>query len=98
MLVANGEVRVSDHAYDSLSKHAMMASDAIDSIATGVVIEDYPGYHAGASVLVLQYDQLGGPLHALWGLKKGTKTPAVLVTAYRPDPARWTADFRKRKP
>ncbi len=37
------------------------------------------------------------PVHVVWGVSKGTKTPAVIVTAYRPDPVKWTNDFRRRK-
>jgi hypothetical protein len=32
-----------------------------------------------------------------WGDPKINGTPAVLVTAYRPTPERWSTDFRKRK-
>jgi len=28
---------------------------------------------------------------------KGSNGPAVVVTAYRPDPDRWSDDFRRRK-
>jgi hypothetical protein len=31
------------------------------------------------------------------GIPKGSSSPAVLVTAYRPDPERWMDDFRRRK-
>ncbi len=37
------------------------------------------------------------PVHAVWGVPKGTDYPAVLVTAYRPDPGKWTEDFLGRK-
>jgi hypothetical protein len=48
--------------------------------------------------LVLQHDQRGAPLHALWGIPRGHDGPAVLITAYRPDPAKWTSGFRVRLP
>lgn len=32
------------------------------------------------------------------GIPAGHVSPAVLVTAYRPDPARWNPDFTERKP
>jgi hypothetical protein len=34
-------------------------------------------------------------MHAVWAVD-ATACYAFLVTAYRPDPARWTPDFRNR--
>ena len=48
--------------------------------------------------LVRQFDQGGRPIHAVWGIPKGETAPAVLITAYRPDPTRWTDDFLRRRP
>jgi hypothetical protein len=36
-------------------------------------------------------------VHAVWGIPKGATGPAVLVTAYRPDPSRWSEDFMRRR-
>ena len=95
-LAAAGEVLLSQHAYDRLAKNAISAADIEAGVAGAVEIEDYPEYHKGPSVLVLQEDANGQPIHVLWGIRKDSKTPAVVVTAYRPDPSRWTADFRRR--
>lgn len=86
----------SDHALLRLEENAIVASELADRIDLGLVIEDYPGYYAGPCVLVLQEDG-GGPVHALWGLKQGTDRPAVLITAYRPDPKQWLDDNRTRR-
>jgi len=97
-LVAAGDLRVSAHAYDRLVLNSLSISEIVTSLPAGEVLEDYPGYHAGPAVLVLQTDQRGAPIHAVWGIEKGTNGPAVLVTTYRPDPERWSADFRRRRP
>jgi hypothetical protein len=63
----------------------------------GSVIEEYPEYPKGPCVLLLQRDREGEPMHVVWGIPKGYSSPAVLITAYRPDPARWDDEFKTRK-
>lgn len=96
-LVERGVVRVSAHGYDELSEDRIAARDVVLGIADAVVIEDYPDYFKGPSVLVLQHDAVGDPIHVVWGIPKGKDAPAVLVTAYRPDPERWSGDFSERR-
>ena len=97
VLVAAGKVRVSEHGYDELAEDDILASDVLGGVRTGMAIEDYPQFGKGPSVLVLQQDGAGMPIHVLWGIPKGHDEPAVVVTAYRPDPSRWSNDFTKRK-
>lgn len=85
-LVHHGEVRVSAHGYDEMAEDDILAGEVIDGVGAGVVVEDYPAYPKGPCTL-----------HVVWGVPRGQTSPAVLITAYRPDPARWTEDFLRRR-
>lgn len=97
-LVQHGDVQISAHGYDELAADGILAGEVLDGLRTAVAVQDYPGYAKGPCVLVRQFDRNGSPIHAVWGIPKGQASPAVLVTAYRPDPAQWTDDFLRRRP
>jgi hypothetical protein len=97
-LVRRQRVRISDHGYDRLAENGILVREIVESLPAAEEIEDYPGFPKGPCVLVLQHDKRNRPFHAVWGIPEGQKEPAVLITAYRPDPEKWSADFRRRKP
>jgi uncharacterized protein DUF4258 len=96
MLVMTGDYLVSDHGFEELEEDVIVTRDAIAEIADAIAIEDYPDRFCGPSVLVLQYDPEGRAIHVVWAIPAGERRPAVLVTAYRPDPKLWDSEFRKR--
>jgi len=96
-LAAQGEIRISAHGYDELAADGILAGEVIRSLDQAIVVEDYAEYSKGPCVLVLQRAADGRSLHAVWGIPQGASAPAVLVTAYRPDPRQWSADFLRRK-
>lgn len=96
-LVKNKEVKISSHGYNEMIDDDIFAKDIMGTINKSVVIKEYPEYSKGPCVLVLQQDRKGNPIHVVWGIPKNSDSPAVLVTAYRPDPKYWTSDFKRRK-
>ena len=96
-LAVEGEAVISEHAYMRLAEYDIKAVDVISGVAAAEALEDYPDFQKGPSVLVLQADTRGNLLHVVWGIRRGTTSPAVALTAYRPDPELWSDDLRRRK-
>lgn len=95
-LIQKGEILISTHGYDELAQDNIRVRDLLSDVNNAIIIEDYPDYAKCPCVLVLQEDNQGKPVHVVWGIAKNALSPAVLVTAYRPDPTRWSADFTRR--
>ena len=95
--MAVGEIRISEHGYDEMAEDGIRVRDVIDGVAECILVEDYPSFGKGPSVLVRQWDAKGEAIHVVWGIPRGHSSPAVVVTAYRPDPARWSDDFLERR-
>lgn len=80
-----------------MAADGILAGEAIEGAVVATVVEDYPDYFKGSRILVLQWDRGGNPIHVVWGIPREQTSPAVLVTADRPDPMCWADDFLRRK-
>ena len=95
--IASGRTHVSEHAYDEAVEDDLSVVDVIDRTSNGEVIEDYPNDRRGSSCLALLHVGEEDPVHAVWAFDDGSGR-AILITVYRPDPARWSNDLRQRRP
>jgi len=95
-LVMSGAYEISRHGFRELAADDIKLEDVLAGVGAAVLVEDYPDNRSEPSVLVLQHDGSGRPVHVMWGVPKAIGTPAVLVTAYRPAPERWSSDLTRR--
>ncbi|MBI1387723.1 MAG: DUF4258 domain-containing protein [bacterium] len=96
-LIRAGDVRISEHGYNEMGDDGLTAREVLSGVHQAVVVEEYLNYPKGPCVLLLQKDQVGEPIHVVWGIPKGYDKPVILVTAYRPDPERWDETFTRRR-
>lgn len=97
ILLLAGEVRISEHGYDELAEDGLSVREVLGGVSEAILVEEYPDFPKGPCALFLQKDQMGAPIHVVWGIPKGHKKPVVLVTAYRPEPTRWDEAFMRRR-
>lgn len=95
-LVSKGELVFSLHGQEEMEADGIGARELVEGTTSAVLVEDYPDYWKGPCVLVLQHDKIGKPIHVVWGIERDERGPATVVTAYRPDPSRWSNDFLRR--
>jgi Domain of unknown function (DUF4258) len=93
-----GRIRVSEHGMQELSNDNISLEAIIGEVEKAQVVEDYPSHCRGPCVLCLQWEDSERPIHVLWGLAVRNPHVATVITAYRPDPTRWTSDLMTRKP
>jgi hypothetical protein len=74
ILASRGVIRVSRHGFRELAADEIRLHVVATGIETAITIEDYPDAVRGPSVLVLQHDENGRPLHVVWGFGKRCKT------------------------
>jgi hypothetical protein len=70
VLVERGDVQISDHGYDQLAANLISVRDVITGLPSAGVLEEYPDFSKGPSVLVLEYDAKSQPIHAVLGNPK----------------------------
>ena len=94
--VAAGAVQLTRHGSKELDNDGLALDEVLASVPGAEIVEDYAEAGRGPSVLALHTLRDGAPVHVVWAFFKDTERPAVLVTAYRPEPKLWSPDFMRR--
>ena len=74
----------------------MSRADVKEVLCSGELIQGYPEDTPYPSALFLGWVE-GEPVHVVAALDTATGT-CFVITAYRPDPQHFEADFRTRRP
>jgi hypothetical protein len=73
----------------------MITSNEVQAVVTqGELIEDYPSDPRGHSCLMLGFGEAGRAVHVVCSPKDQY---LAIITAYLPDPAQWSENFRQRR-
>ncbi|HID27382.1 MAG TPA: DUF4258 domain-containing protein [Methanosarcinales archaeon] len=86
--IRSGRIRITDHADEEAQNDRLSYEEIFFSVLAGEIIEYYPEDKPYPSCLVYGRTFKDEPVHSVWAYNEETKW-AVLVTVYRPDPARW---------
>ena len=90
----NDTVFVTGHAAERFRQRGIRTPDIRSAVMTGEIIEQYPDDFPFPSCLILGADRQGRKLHVCMS-DEGTSSR--IITAYYPDPAKWSVDFKVRK-
>ena len=84
------------HAIRQMSRpQRMISSHEVEDVVTnGELIEDYRNDLRGHSCLMLGFGDAGRVVHVVCSPKDEY---LAIITAYLPDPAQWSDDFRRRR-
>jgi hypothetical protein len=89
------QVRITDHADEEALADNLSFDEIYVSVLRGEIIADYPDDRPYPSCLIYGQNFVQEPIHSVWAYNERTRW-AVLITVYRPDPARWI-NWRKRR-
>lgn len=93
--VAVRNYSITDHGAEEMIADDLLEADIVSATANAELIEDYPNAFPFPACLLLGWIAPTTPLHLVWAYE-AARDYAVLITVYKPDPARWSADFRQR--
>ena len=88
------EVFITEHAAERSRQRGILSKDIRNAVENGEIIEQYPDDFPFPSCLILGKDLAGNSIHVCMS-EEGTASR--IITAYRPDPEKWSDDFRTRK-
>lgn len=85
---------ITQHAKNRLFERNISISDVSHCISVGEIIKQYEDDRPFPSCLILGKDNSDNPLHIV---VSNDENFIYVITAYHPDPTKWSEDFRIKK-
>lgn len=93
-LCKSNKLRWTNHIFVRLVQRNISMADVKHAIRTGEIIESYPDDYPYPSCLVLGINVNNVHIHVVCG---SDGEELWLITAYYPDPTKWSEDLKNRK-
>ncbi len=87
-------LRWTNHIFVRLAQRNIGTKDVVKAIMEGKIIENYLDDYPYPSCLIIGYTIESKVLHVVCGVGE---SELWLITAYYPDSAKWSEDFKTRK-
>ena len=87
-------VFVTEHSAERFRQRGIKTSDIRNAVNTGEIIEQYPDDYPFPSCLILGIARNGKIIHVCMS---DEGTASRIITAYYPDPSKWSDDFKTGK-
>lgn len=94
LLCSQHKIRWTQHIMLRLTQRRISMDDVNEAIMSGEIIENYPDDYPDPSCLIFGLTSKNKSLHVVCGIHE---SELWLITAYHPDKAKWSNDFKQRK-
>ena len=86
-------IRITQHAQQEMAEEDITLDEVLEAIATGQILENYPGHRRGACCLLNGLTKKRRPLHIVCT----TVQPVlIIITIYEPKSPKWTTPTQRR--
>ena len=85
--------RLTQHAQKEMAEEDITLDEVLETIAQGMILENYPEHQRGACCLVHGFTQGNRPVHIVCT----TAQPIlIIITVYEPKPPKWITPTQRR--
>ena len=88
------DIRITQHAQQEMVEEDITLDEIMEAIATGQILENYPGHRRGACCLLNGFARDGRPIHIVCTT---VRPLLIIITVYEPRPPKWMKPTQRRQ-